>query len=224
MLEVVDGAAVGAELVGARLKLRRGRRRREEAPSPTRQQLIDVVIRLAEQEGEAALNMRRVAAVLGVSPKLLYSHVSGKDELFELAAGAILATMELPLASLPWAERLTAILRAGRALMQRYSGIAERPLRRGLQSSPSPSIQRVAEAIVCCLTDAGLPQQQARRFLSLYEAFLLGELMIYNTRVLERRDGASAGHEEIGDAFETGLNFVIAGIRSAASDTGNTRQ
>jgi AcrR family transcriptional regulator len=195
--------------------------RAETPPPPTREQVIEVVIHLAEREGDAALNMRSVAAALGVSPKLLYTHVSGKDELFELAASAILKNLHLPDPSLPWSERLAVILRAGRALLHRYAGIAEWPLTRGLQSQASPAIRRLTRAIVSCLIEAGLLEAQAQRFFSLYEAFTLGELIISKARMAERGTMRARRQPEASDdGFEAGLQFAIAGIRAVASAQG----
>lgn len=51
------------------------------APELTRDRIVRAAIGIADDEGIAALSMRRVAAALGVATMSLYRHVPGKDEL-----------------------------------------------------------------------------------------------------------------------------------------------
>jgi len=53
-------------------------------PGLTLSQVVAAAVELADQEGLAALSMRRVAAALEVSPMSLYRYIPGKSELLDL--------------------------------------------------------------------------------------------------------------------------------------------
>ena len=44
----------------------------------TRERILDAALRLVDEQGMAALSMRRLAAELGVDPMALYHHLPGK--------------------------------------------------------------------------------------------------------------------------------------------------
>src|ERR1700742_820513 len=95
---------------------RRGRPRRTDAPGPTREDVVAAVVRLARDRKDTDINMRDLANALGVSPKLLYRHVRGKDELLALAAAEILKSWKAPKPGMPWPKRLAAVMRSTRGL------------------------------------------------------------------------------------------------------------
>lgn len=50
-------------------------------PTPTREEVLAAAERLLEQDGPAALSMRRLAGALGTSYQVVYSRVGGKPEV-----------------------------------------------------------------------------------------------------------------------------------------------
>ena len=79
--------------------------------------IVDAATALADEEGLAALSMRRVAQQLGVSAMTLYTYVPGKAELVDLMLDA--AFQRLPLTDTtdrPWRQRVSAIADENRAL------------------------------------------------------------------------------------------------------------
>ena len=88
--------------------------------------VVDAATALADQEGLAALSMRRVAQQLGVSAMTLYTYVPGKAEFLDLMLDA--AYQWLPLTDTtdrPWRERVTAIADENRALYLRHPWASE---------------------------------------------------------------------------------------------------
>ncbi len=192
--------------------LRTGRPRSDQAPGPDRAKIVAAVMQLAEERGQAGINMRALASALKISPKLLYRHVRNKDELIDLAAEAILQHWELPSPALAWQDRLTVIFTAGRNLVHRFPALAQRPLLRSLQNSDSPQAVRVTEAIKACLRDAGLSLKQANDVLFVYEAFLLGEIVIAKALSTERR--VTEEQPAMNTGFDVLLTYFIAGIEA----------
>jgi AcrR family transcriptional regulator len=192
---------------------RRGRPRRTDAPGPTRQDVIAAVVRLARDRNASDINMRDLAAALGVSPKLLYRHVRGKDELLDLAAAAILESWKAPMPGLPWPERLTAVMRSTRDLVRRFPALARAVLLRNLGARDSPEVAKVVVAIIGCFEDAGLSPTEVRQVFLVYEALILGELALSKAvqeGALTRANMPS--HAALDASFETGLRFMIGGI------------
>jgi AcrR family transcriptional regulator len=175
--------------------------------------VIAAVIRLAQDRKDSDINMRDLAGALGVSPKLLYRHARGKDELLDLAAAAILESWEAPMAGLPWPERLTAVMRSTRDLVRRFPALSQAVLLRNLEARDSPEAAKVVLAITSCFEDAGLSPTEVRQVFLVYEALILGEIALFKAV----REGLLAhanmpSHAALDAGFETGLRFMIGGI------------
>ncbi|MBB6547610.1 TetR/AcrR family transcriptional regulator C-terminal domain-containing protein [Nonomuraea rubra] len=91
----------------------------------TRQRIVRAAVRIADEEGLAAVSMRRVAAELGVSAMSLYRHVAGKDELVHLMADAVYGD-DPPAERIPrgWREQLELALRQQWRIHRRHSWLA----------------------------------------------------------------------------------------------------
>ncbi|GGM60066.1 hypothetical protein GCM10010106_02240 [Thermopolyspora flexuosa] len=85
--------------------------------------IVRAALEIADREGLEALSMRRVAAALGAGTMSLYRHVSGKDDLVDLMAEAVLERAEVASSAAGpdgWRERLAAYARAMWALYRRH--------------------------------------------------------------------------------------------------------
>lgn len=58
--------------------------RRKRAKSLTRDEILEVALRIIDSEGLAGLSMRRLGAALGVDPMMIYRHVHNKEALLDL--------------------------------------------------------------------------------------------------------------------------------------------
>jgi AcrR family transcriptional regulator len=89
--------------------------------SLSRELIVDAAVALVDERGPDELTMRAVAARLGAGTMSLYRHVSGRDELLDLALAAMAA--EIPETALTgdWRVDLSAIARDVRA------GLLRRP-------------------------------------------------------------------------------------------------
>lgn len=157
---------------------RRGRPKGAAKPALTRARLVAAVVRLAEDQRETEINMRDLAHELGVSPKLLYRHVSGKEELLDLAAAALLETWIAPPTGLAWDDRLTIAIDGARQLIERFPALSQAVLLRNLQAKDSPEVARVVASIKGCFADAGLSPSEVDQVFVTYEALVLGDLAL----------------------------------------------
>lgn len=170
--------------------------------------------------------MRDLAKLLSVSPKLLYRHVKGKDELLDLAAASILENWSLPSSELPWAERLTQILKSTQILIRRYPSLAQAVLMRNLEAKDSPEVARHVDAIIGCFVDAGLSLKEADEVFFLYKSLILGELTMSKAIM----DGTLSSDNipnraDLDAGFERCLHYVISGIAAHRDErNGNTQE
>lgn len=191
---------------------RRGRRPRVEGPTPTREQVVAAVIAMAERDGEGSINMRSLANELGVSPRFLYLLVESKDELYSLAADALLAQWTIPSKG-TWQERFAIIARTGFRLARRFPELTRRSMQHSLEDEYPPNSARILQAIRDCLLEAGLASRAATRMQLVYNSLLLGSLEMARSAAGIRDPKL---HRELDAAFETGLQHLIAGIQATA--------
>src|SRR5690625_110189 len=78
---------------------RGARARRPGRPSTTlltRTLIAETALRVAGQEGFAAVTMQRLARELDVTPRALYNHVRDRQEVIDLTAGVMLGELPMP--------------------------------------------------------------------------------------------------------------------------------
>jgi AcrR family transcriptional regulator len=124
-------------------------------PRLSRAQLVDVVIHLVDEEGLEAVSMRRLAAVLDVKSPSIYNYVRTKEELLDLAADSIVASVDA--SSFDSEHWLVALERWAHTY---YEAIIEHPnmvpwLARGVQRGEQS--MRNVDKVLGGLTRAGWP-------------------------------------------------------------------
>jgi AcrR family transcriptional regulator len=84
--------------------------------------LAAAAIRIADEEGVAALSMRRLAAELGAGTMTLYHYVRTKDELLALVTDAVMGELLLPPERLEtdWRTAVTALAHASKDALERH--------------------------------------------------------------------------------------------------------
>ena len=146
-----------------------------------REAVLDAAIRLLDDEGVAALTMRRLASELGVSTMAPYRHVGSKDELLMVLVDRLAARLAYPPRP---PDPKGAILVLWSTI---YDSLAQHPwvpevlARRRMMA---PSVLGAIEEIHAALRAAGLSIEAAVRAYRLMWNFTLGSLLV--------RAGASA--------------------------------
>jgi len=97
------------------------------APHPTaraplsRQRVLRAAMRLADEDGIAALTMRRLAGTLGVEAMSLYHHVANKGALQDAIVDLVIAEIAMPDdADRPWDEAVRAFAISAHAALLRH--------------------------------------------------------------------------------------------------------
>src|SRR5579859_5281534 len=198
------------------LPRRRGRRRLDEGPALDRDRLVTALLTIAEREGLAAINMRRVASDLGVSPRLIYHHVRDKEEMLVTLFDEILARHMPDLAGLDWEKTLRAVTATARRAYSRYPGVAAAILARAVNARVRPHAAIIRDAVMNALKEAGLGPDQVDAVYVQFSVITLGNLVLLEN--VDRGDKELAiTREHIEESIETGLSLLISVIRRLAS-------
>lgn len=126
---------------------------------------------IADAEGLAAVSMRTIADRLDCTPRALYRHVAGKDEVLELVADAALGELPTVRSDLPWPDALVEFFLGMRRLLVDSPAIAEIV---ALQAVAGRNFRAHADALVGLLLDAGLEPELAVEAVVALAQFTLG--------------------------------------------------
>jgi AcrR family transcriptional regulator len=86
----------------------------------SRAEITSAALAIADEEGLAAVSMRRVAARLGTGAASLYRYIDTREDLLDLMADATGAEYSLPAPSGDWLADLTGLGQQARAIMRRH--------------------------------------------------------------------------------------------------------
>lgn len=194
---------------------RRGRRTHAEGPALDRARLVQVLLDMARAGGLDALNIRAVAQALGVSPRLIYHHVSGKEEMLGLLTDELLRGRMPDLSSEDWETRLRNIAAAVHLAYRDYPGTAAFILARSANRLAHPNALRIREAVLDALAQAGLDQRRREEMLVLFSVVILGNVMVAEGLSTQEGDLAMA-RATVEAAIARSIDMLVHAIRDAA--------
>ena len=190
----------------------------------TRESIARTALQLIDQDGLAALSMRRLAAALRVRATNLYPYVADKESLLHDVLDLLLSEVELPEpAGQTWEDCVVSVGVSLRAMALRHPRafllVAYAPYDDPAVVDYSRRVERVFAA-------AGLPERLLPRLASLLDAHAVGYLLL-ETQVLaesggEPRDGATPGGASprraagvVGgpEEHEEAMRTIIAGFK-----------
>lgn len=153
------------------------------APEPrtplTRERIVRAALALVDEQGLAALSMRRLGGVLGVEAMSLYKHVAGKEAILDGIRALLIQDFAGRLPAGPvgdWREDMAAFARAYRAVGRDHARafplLAQGPGRAYVVGA------RVAEETIARLRVAGLDRASAIFAQRTIVRFVLGSSLI----------------------------------------------
>ena len=150
-------------------------RRQRERPALSRKQIVAEAVRLLDAEGVNALSMRRLGARLGAGATSMYSHVTSKDELIELAVDEVYAEIQVPDADDPagWRASLSASAHSLRSMILRHPWMASLLGQVGL-AYLGPNVMRLNERMLALCEAAGFSLEEANQAMSAVAAYVIG--------------------------------------------------
>jgi TetR/AcrR family transcriptional regulator, tetracycline repressor protein len=208
----------------------------------TSESVLDAARSIADQEGVAALTMRRLADALGVMPNSLYTYYPTKDTLLDALLDSLLAEIETEkLDLMGWRDALTKIMDDSRQLLLSHPRLVEVFLTR---PSTGPNAGRLGEATFRALRRAGLRGDEAVAAFRILLIFSLGYAAFQAPRLGDEersRRGESAFHslppedfQEVRalatplarppdeETFLAGISWILDGVaRSSGAPSGD---
>ncbi|WP_055534095.1 TetR/AcrR family transcriptional regulator [Streptomyces alboniger] len=158
-------------------KRRVGRPRRLEPET-----IVATARRILQEEGVAALSMRRVAKEVGTTPMALYHHVRDKDELLMLTLAGTAATVPRPELPADPRERLLAVTLHMHGTLARMPWVVEVL---SLGDLTDRGALWMVEEMIGAAVDCGLtPAEAVRAYRTLWHC-VYGDLVF--RRAMERR-------------------------------------
>lgn len=207
----------------------------------SREAILTAALRIVDDEGVAAMTMRRLAATLGVNPMSIYHHLPNKAAVFAGLAELVFAELDLadPGDDVPWEDQLKVGARAYRDALRAHPNLALQVL--SDTSAVSDVVVATVEPFYRALDRAGLPPRQifetVNTLVDFIHGFMLGEAAVgaetfeLAPDLLARIDqlppgraptltritqalGADGLHYDFTAGFESGLTLLVNGIAS----------
>jgi TetR/AcrR family tetracycline transcriptional repressor len=196
---------------------------------------------MLDREGQQRFSVRRLAGRLGVTPMAVYNHVSGKRDLLQAVADAVVDGIDYGEARGNWRQTIAACFRTLRAACLAHPGAVA--LIESADELP-PGIFRPMEITVSALRGAGLGPRDALRAYFVLTTFTLGQVR-YQTQGWARGVDADAAVREgridrrsfptvvganpprpwdFDRAFEFGVSVILDGLESQIGRTGAARR
>ncbi|MFI5732367.1 TetR/AcrR family transcriptional regulator [Kribbella sp. NPDC051587] len=123
------------------------------------QKIVDSALVLADEEGTAAVTLRRLAQLHGVTPMALYRHFKDKDDLLAALGDRLIANVALPEPTdEPWDKQLHTVLTAFVTALRLHPRLADLTLLRMLVSDEG---LQISERLLEILTEGGFDVDDA---------------------------------------------------------------
>jgi TetR/AcrR family tetracycline transcriptional repressor len=192
----------------------------------SRDKIIAAAVSLLDSGGTAAVTMRALADLLGVTPMALYNHVDDKTELLNAIAAHLLETARFDSGGADWRARIEHCFREFRALCLRHPGLA------GLLETAGAAPRAVfapMEVTVEALRSVGFNDADALRCFFALVSFTLGQVSYQHrgpfadlTPARHTRENTSPVLDiatiepwDFDAAFEFGLRLILDGVEAA---------
>lgn len=146
-------------------------------PRFTREQIAQVAMTIADDEGLDAVSMRRVAQELGAGTMTLYHYVRNKSELFALMEDAMMGELLVPDDEFPegWRDGFREIARRSRETHRRHRWLGE--FRDDDQAPGGPNGMRHFEQSLLAASRTGLPLEERLEMIVQLDEYVLGFAM-----------------------------------------------
>ncbi len=127
-------------------------------PITSRAEVLEVALRIVDEQGLERLTMRRLGAELGVDPMTVYHHLPDKAALFDGLIERVLAEIEIPAATGDWEQDLRAIVVHARTTLLAHPHTV---ILLGTRPPTSEPAFALVEAITAILLAGGFTEEQA---------------------------------------------------------------
>ncbi len=188
----------------ARAKAARARRRRPLSLDS----IVDVALRIVDEEGTEAVSMRRVAAEFDTGPASLYAYVANKEELLRWVLERIIEEIVVPEGD-TWQEVVRGFAFQTRSIFQRHSDAA----RLSFAHIPSGNAMlESTERVIGAMIEGGVPDKVAAWSLDILALYVAADA--FEGWLMQQRfdDGSGRDPEEISAEFVDEVHATFAAM------------
>lgn len=159
--------------------------------APSRSEIVEAAVRIADAEDLGALTMRRLANDLGLPPMTLYGHFANKDEILDAMGDSVMGGFEPPPTRAGDAPRETflRVTEAFLALLHQHPCVA-RLLTMRVTDSPG-ALDGAMEKILDRFLEVGMQPEEAVRAYGAMMTFSLGSVLYRLPRPWGQDDDAA---------------------------------
>lgn len=172
--------------------------------------VIEAALGLIDSGGLAALNLRRLAAELGVTAMAPYSHFTGKEDLLDAITGHVLGGLGDRLdPDASWDAQVETAMVGLHEVLSANPGVADLILAR----SEGERLTDLRDLLVAVTVTAGLPETEAADALRALVSYVLGFAVLTRAgRPVTVRRGSP-------DAYRYGLDMLMESLRRRIEGT-----
>lgn len=125
----------------------------------SRDEIVEVALRVVDADGPDALTVRRLGDELGTGSATLYWHIRSKDDLVEMLYDRVVGDIRLPDDDgRPWTDRLSDLARDAYRVLGAHPGV----VRLSIGHVPmGPNMLRLIDWLLGLLTGAGIDGREA---------------------------------------------------------------
>ena len=188
----------------ARAKAARARRRRPLSLDS----IVDVALRIVDEEGTEAVSMRRVAAEFDTGPASLYAYVANKEELLRCVLERIIEEIVVPEGD-TWQEVVRGFAFQTRSIFQRHGDAA----RLSFAHIPSgTAMLEGTERVLGAMIEGGVPDKVAAWSLDILALYVAADA--FEGWLMQQRfdDGSGRDPEEVGAEFVDEVHATFAAM------------
>jgi AcrR family transcriptional regulator len=180
-------------------------------PTLTQATVIEAALDLVDEHGLGGLNLRKLAARLGVSAMTPYGYFEDKTQLLGEMLGYALVALSLDQSSAdPWDRQLERAMLGMHDALEKHPGVIE--LIMAEAGSDAGRLEEFRRAMITLLTRGGMTREQSITSLRTLTSYVLGYTML--TRL---RRGSGPRRPAGPASFEHGLTQLLDAIRAEAA-------
>ena len=128
----------------------------------TRDRILNAALSLADEEGLAALSMRKVAAMVDVEAMSLYNHIANKADIIDGITDLVAGEIDLPTPDFDWKGEMKVRSQSAHRVLMRHPWAAtqfQQP------RAPGPHMMTYIDATLGCLAAVGFQSPGKRAWL-----------------------------------------------------------
>ena len=137
----------------------------------SKERVLLAAVRIADEEGIAALSMRRLGQALGVEAMSLYKHVANKDDLLAGIVDIVAAEIERPAIGGDWQCSMRRRAVSAHAVLLRHPWATMLIVSR---ANVGPAMLHYVDATIGCLREAGFSYPMADHAWNALDSYVYG--------------------------------------------------